>query len=404
MKTNLPAAVFDLVPDLVSGLVLALIAALIISLFPAPAHAENDAGAATLSASPAKTAPQDVRLIEAVKNVLAAAEDSNLSPSADALGTLADSVIADGPAERDLPDMFKADGVALRETIQSPLSRILEYAYNPDVPAYLVLPAVVRLAGWYPGSDILTLDTPLNEQLPAPQTPLVLHGREFEEITPDTFSGAYYRYDMNRLLTLFNHKGRNVLISVALQDGPSQVGKKGVVLDDGKWQYFYSNIEGLTKGGIGWMDTYLYEAVSVSVFVENPDGTTTNTIYKWLRAGWAGMNVVRGKHIIEGCRRFARAFRTVIESDLLPAADKLADKARELWALSEQELDRRIQAYASRVETLFKDHPDLSARSFAKILKNGGYAKVLDSREERISALLLEFLKDKLGTATLRQG
>ena len=68
-------------------------------------------------------------------------------------------------------------------------------------------------------------------------------------------------------------------------------------------------------------------------------------------------------------------------------------------------MDRRIKSYAQRVESLFKNHPDLDSRSFAKIIKDGGYAKVLSSREERVvSTLLLEYLKSKLGTPALRQG
>lgn len=391
----------------IKSVALAALTAFLFVLSPAACFAaEGDGHNATLGATSQKSSitAEDAALLDAIEDMLAAAADKTHAPSLAALDTLAAAAVAPGSDERDLPKLNDANGVSLRATVDAPLSRILDYAYNPDVPAYLVLPSVVRLAGWYPGSDILSLETPLSEQLPAPQSPLVLHGREFEEITPDTFSGGYYRYDMQRLLALFQHEGRNVLVSVAVQDGPSEVGKKGVVLDDNKWQYFYSGLDGLTKGGIGWMDTYLYEAVSVSVFVENPDGTTTNTIYKWLRAGWAGMNVVRGKHIIEGCRRFARSFRSVLESDMLPDAKALAHKAQELWSLSEQELDRRIKAYAQRLESLFKDHPDMDSSSFAKIIKNGGYAKVIASREERVSTLLLEYLKSQLGTPSLRQG
>lgn len=391
--------------------VLILLAVLSILAAPSPARAgEGMASAATLGRPKAKSTDKDAAkaadaaLAKAVEDLLAATQDSGRAPSLAALGALADAALDDGNRERELPDLHDANGVALGKTFQAPLAKILEYAYNPEVPSYLVLPSVVRLSGWYPGSDILNQDAPLHERLPAPDNPLVLHGREFEEITPDMFSGGYYRYDLKRLLALFRHQGRNVLISVAVQDGPSEVGRKGVVLDDGTWEYFYSGIEGLTKGGIGWMDTYLYEAFSVSVFVENPDGSTTNTVYKWLRAGWAGMNVVRAKHILEGCHRFARAFGEVIESDLLPAARTIADKARELMALSEQEMNSRIDRYARHVEALFKDHPDLSSRSFAKILKDGGYARVLNTREIRVSTLLLEYLKARLQTPALRQG
>ena len=200
--------------------------------------AEGNGPNATLGSAQTSSSisPEDTALLDAVRDLAASATDKTIEPSLGALGALADAALAEGPAERELPELHDANGVSLRETVNAPLSRILDYAYNPDVPSYLVLPSVVRFAGWYPGSDILGLDAPLSSKLPAPQSPVVLHGREFEEITPDLFSGGYYRYDMQRLLALFDHNGRSVLISVAVQDGPSDVGKKGVVLDDGKWQ------------------------------------------------------------------------------------------------------------------------------------------------------------------------
>ncbi|MBU1002196.1 MAG: hypothetical protein KKE73_06705 [Proteobacteria bacterium] len=377
-------------------------------LIPLRATAEQGSGfeAISVNKASAEVEPDATgqAILQAVQTLMTAIDQpQSSSTTSEAMGVLAGIADSDGPAEIDLPSLDGAKGVALRERVDSPLARILEYAYNPEVPAYLVLPSVVRLSQWYPGSDILSLETPLFKQLPAPAQPLILRGREYEEITPDVSSGGYYSYDLDRMLALFQHEGRNVLVSVARQDGESGVGKKGVVLDDNKWNYFYSGQDGLTQGAIGWMDTYMYASWSVSVFVEKPDGTTTNMVFKWLRAGWAGMNVVQGSHILEGCKRFARAFRSVIESDLLPAAAELSAKTRELLALSENELDLRIKRYARQIESLWKDHPVLSRRTFAKILAGGGYAKALN-REQRVSALLLEYLKAQLLGPTIRQG
>lgn len=386
----------------------ALLLASLLFWLPRSASAEQDAFA-SVSGGSGKTSEakasdsQGQIVVQSVEAILASLADPTAASPKAALETLADITQAQGPAERDLPSMSGARGVALRDTVKSPLSRILQYAYNPEVPAYLVLPSVVRVSHWYPGSDILNLATPLYEQLPAPAEPLILRGREYEEITPDTNSGGYYQYNLKRMLALFQHEGRNVLVSVSRQDGESEVGKKGVVLDDAKWNYFYSGEDGLTTGGIGWMDTYMYDSWSVAVFVEQPDGTTTNMVFKWLRAGWAGMNVVQASHIMGGCKRFALAFRSVIESSLLPAASQLADKARELMALSEGELDRRIKDYSRELERLWKDHPTLSRRSFAAIVKDGGYAKTMN-HEERVGTLLLEYLKSQILGPSIRQG
>lgn len=310
-------------------------------------------------------------------------------------GELVDYMVA-APDEDKLPPMESAQGIAHRTKLNVPLSRVLEYAYNPKVPAYLVLPSVVRLAGWYQGSEIYDLDRPLYKMVEDYTEPVVVRGREFEEITPDAFSGSYYRYDLDRVLVMFKHKGRNAFISVSRQVDESSVGKKGVVLDDSTWDYFYSGIDGLTTGGIGWMDTYMYGSWSVGVYLENEDGSAVNSMmFKWLRAGWAGLNVVRSKHIREGTVRYANAFKSVLESDQLPESSELAAKAAEVNSLPEAVLAVKVREYAVKLENKWKDHPVLSRSSFAELVENGGYVDVL-SREQQESLLMLEYLKTRL--------
>ena len=67
------------------------------------------------------------------------------------------------------------------------------------------------------------------------KTPLVMRGVEYEEITPDLTTGSYYRYDMDRLMVLLNHRGKDFFISVTSQQKPSTVGRKGAIIgpDDG---------------------------------------------------------------------------------------------------------------------------------------------------------------------------
>jgi hypothetical protein len=378
---------------------------------PAPADngslpmlsAPGEANASDASAAPGAASQPPAEAVAAVQGLLALAGDRRAAFDPQAAAPLLDYILA-GPGDGlDLPAMDGASGAMSSEIMDSSLARILEYAYNPEVPAYLTHPSVIRVSGWEPGSDILT-HPGLWTVLDTLDAPVVLHGREFEEITPDTFSGGYYRYTLDRALVLMRYKGRTVLLSIATQDGLSDVGKKGVVLDDGNWQYFYSGIDGLTRGGMGWMDTYMYGSWSVTAYVENPGGaTTTSVVFKWLRAGWAKMNVVRPKHILAGCRRFADAFNAVLGSDRLPPAADLAAKARELGALPENELERRIVAYAAAFEKAYADHPELAGGDFGKLMRGNVYADTLD-RAERVGILLLEYLKARLGALSLTEG
>ena len=293
-----------------------------------------------------------------------------------------------------------ANGTVLRVTMKSGLSRLMRYCYNPAIPNYLLFPSVLRLSGWYQGSDILTKDPHPWTHLGKTDKPETLWGTEYEVNAPDSFGGGYYRYDLHRLLIITKYNGKNVLISISKQKDKSSVGKKAVILDDGNWSYFYSGINGLNKGLIGWADTYLYDSASVQVFVEDGQHQTTFTLFKWLRAGWAGMNMVQKSHIDDGTTRYANAFKKIVESDRLPDPDELAARVHELVTMSEADLNRKVAAYAVAIENIAKTSPAMNKSEFQKVVANGKYANIL-THEERISAILVEYLKSRLGKRAL---
>jgi len=293
-----------------------------------------------------------------------------------------------------------ANGTVLRVTMKSGLSRLMRYCYNPSIPNYLLFPSVLRLSGWYQGSDILTKDSHPWTHLGKTDKPETLWGTEYEVNAPDSFGGGYYRYDLHRLLIITKYNGKNVLISISKQKDKSSVGKKAVILDDGNWSYFYSGINGLNKGLIGWADTYLYDSASVQVFVEDGQHQTTFTLFKWLRAGWAGMNMVQKSHIDDGTTRYANAFKKIVESDRLPDPDELAARVHELVTMSEADLNRKIAAYAVAIENIAKTSPAMNKSEFQKVVANGKYANIL-THEERVGAILVEYLKSRLGKRAL---
>ena len=295
---------------------------------------------------------------------------------------------------------FDGLGVCLRQEVKSDLKRILHYFYNPEIPNYLLCPAVLRMSGWHEGSEIVNLDKGLWDQLDNLAQPVVVRGREFESTTPDSFAEAYYLYDLNRLIILLNYAGKNVLLSVTEQEDKSDVGRKGAILDDKQWDYFYSGLEGLNRGMIGWMDTFTYASGSVQVYIEDMNrANTTVFLFKWLRAGWAGMNVVKRSHIYDGTLRYMRSFSKVVESDVL-TPEQVEAGMQEISNFTKPEIDRYIQEYAANFEARFKDNPKLEDSDYAKIIADGGYVNVLDDKA-RLSILSLEKLKGLLGMDTL---
>jgi hypothetical protein len=291
---------------------------------------------------------------------------------------------------------YDGNGTVLRVTMKTSLSRLMRYCYNPAIPSYLLFPSVLRLGGWYRGSDILDKDTKPWLHLDKLDNPVALWGTEYEVNAPDSFGGGYYRYDLNRLIILTKLGGKNVLISVSKQKDKSSVGKKAVILDDGEWSYFYSGINGLNKGMIGWADTYMYDSASVQVFMEDGPNQTSFMLFKWLRAGWMGQNFVQKDHINEGSTRYANAFKKIVESGRLPDPDELAQRVRELSTMSDAELERKIAAYSVAIENIAKKSPAMEKSEFQKVVEGGRYARTMN-REERLSAILVEYLKSRLG-------
>lgn len=301
------------------------------------------------------------------------------------------------PAKR-----YEGSGICLRQEVNTNLETILRYFYNPDIPNFLLCPAVLRLSGWHEGSELLTRGTPLWDELPTLTEPVMIRGKEFETNTPDSFAEAYYRYDLDRLIILLKHNGKNVAISISKQPEQSDVGKRGSILNDKEWEYFYSNIPGLNKGLLSWMDTFMYMSASVQIFVEN-DATAPKSsvfLFKWLNAGWQNMNVVERKHIYDGSLRYARSFTKVLESPAL-TPQELADGLKGVLAMNQDEIDAKIEEYSKNFEIRFKGSRKFkSKKSFRKVVNNGGYAKVLDA-DARKAILALEKMKSMLGMDTL---
>ncbi len=296
------------------------------------------------------------------------------------------------PGERE-----NATGAYFFTDVKAPFSKVIKYAYNPKIPAYVTLPSVVRLGGWQvkPTGTIASFW----EKIGDVKVPLMMRGVEYEEITPDMTTGAYYRYTMDRLMVLLHYRGKDFFVSVTRQKSPSTVGRKGAIIGpDTNWNYFYSGQKGLSKAGLGWVNSYMYDAFSVSILFE-PGVSKTQTRYmtfKWLRAGWGGINMVKQENIIEGCNRFASGFKKVLESPQLPEAEHLIDVYARIKGLSDQDLTAKLQPIGRALQKLSRTDPALSHRDFQEMIESGKYLDGM-SREERENLLMAEFMKLSLG-------
>ncbi len=273
--------------------------------------------------------------------------------------------------------------------IRSDLGHILRYAYNPGIPSFAFMPSSVRLSYW---SEVNGQKQPLPKLwtlLSETASPIIVKGVEHIEITPDLFTGAYYRYDEDKTLILCKYRGRSLLISIAKQKDKSDVGKKGLILGkDEDWYYFYSGQVGLSKAGIGWADTYMYDSFSVSFYYEL-DGETPRVrcgMFKWLRAGWANINLVNKHHIHRGMERCAKDFKTILEHPALPKPSELTGIFSHYNMLSLDELKTAAKTQIERLVQLIDDEEQFF-HSFEELLKSGKYLDQMTRRE--IQAILV---------------
>jgi hypothetical protein len=280
----------------------------------------------------------------------------------------------------------------------------LRYAFHPKIPKFLIFPNLLRLSGWHPNSDILKRSGLLADEIENLKQPLILNGREYEVTTPDPSVNTYFRYEVDRLLILSKYKEGTIFISVSKTKGPSDVGKKAVIIDDDNWNYFYSGIEGVNKRLISWAKAYLYHRASVFVYYQ-PQDTVARTkvlLFNWVKAGWKGINVVKYDHIYNGCLRYADRLKQLMETTYLPDANRLVQTLKLIRIMDTATIDQKIQQYALNFERIAKNHQGMSVAAFSQIIANGGYSKLLNE-EERIGILQLEFFKSQIGKPYLVQ-
>lgn len=294
--------------------------------------------------------------------------------------------------------LFDAASAYYEFIFEKDLAHVLELSYNPKMPSHLMGPSSMRLSYWSQFGDRRQQMPNLSELLGDLEKPVIVTGREVVENTPDENTGAYYRYNLDRTLILMKHNGNNVLISLSKQVGASDVGKKGVVLgDDSDWNYLYSDKKGLTKKGLGWVRSYMYDSASIVVYYETK-GATPQVKYgafKWLNAGWQLINMVKTHHIHKGLLRYSQAYKSIIENPNLEDSSILADTFAGINGMPVEELQQRYLDFLKAMREKYAENPLLRKKWIAGLLNDGQIEK-MDPREIR-AALMLDSFKRLLG-------
>lgn len=324
------------------------------------------------------------QLLDAVNSVGTAPEETSLN---EVLAFISSPQKAPKPNKR-----THGVGVVFQETLRVPLKTLISYVLNPGVPGEAIYPSSVRLNEWTKGSDTLArADEFLNSPLP-PASLLTMRAKELEETTPDTSSGCYYTYTLSRLFVLMPYKGRTALFSISFLPNESGVGKKGVIVgEDSKWNYVYTADEGTNLPLLGWAKTHLYGSASVSVYLSSADNKSTEfSCFKWTKAGWSGMNVVKASHITAGVKRFAGGLKQVMESPNRPSPEDIKGRMAELNAMDDAGLRKAMAPY---VESL-KAMPELKGE-YADAVREQDYAASMD-RKRLLADLIRNYMRERI--------
>ena len=314
---------------------------------------------------------------------------------------LMDFVYASKPANilYSTGDNFNANSAYCEFDINSGFDEFLKMAFNPDVPSYLLMPTSVRLSRWKSVGGKKQPFPKLWMALPDLNDSIAIRGVEFIENTPDLSSGAYFAYDLDKLLILMKHEGRFVLLSISKQASISEVGKKGVILGpDENWTYLYSGQNGINRPGLGWVSSYMYDSYSVGVYAQlekNRPGVRCGT-FKWINAGWAKINMVKKEHIHRGLLRYAKTFKEIIENPVLPGAAKIAEIYSQVRSYSLSLLQNKFYSYLNTLEARHRNDYSFPQKWFQKWFKSDTYLSRL-KKEEMESLLMVEFIKHPLG-------
>ncbi len=351
----------------------------------------------TASAEEAKTVPESV--YPGLEYALSLNQSSaNLDPKQlSGLIHFVGSIPADSGMK--LKERQGASGAFYAFSVQTDFIQVLDYVYNPDIPLYVTMPSSLRQHEWLTPQMIVSLKN-LPRQIKSTGDIRLVRGRDREIISPDTNTGGYYTYEQDRLVTVLPGPTGPVLISVSSQNDLSEVGKKGCIVGDDKdWNYLYSQETGLNTFGLGWVESYMYSAHSVIVYVADSSANVIHVgSFKWLNGGWAKMNMVNSNHILTGIKRFASDFKEVLEAPGLPDPLVLEDTYRKLQESSVQRLRQKVSPYLLALKQT--DAAALQSNPFKTLLSSGTYLQQM-SHEDLVQVLLLEYVKSWVGKESL---
>ncbi len=292
-----------------------------------------------------------------------------------------------------------ASGMYMSKEFKISFSKMSSYLFNLQIPGEIMAPSMVHFTKADKNNTFVKsgIDIFANATKKAKSYKY----SSYESITPDFFSGGYYSYNNEILIITVPYKNSFAVIRASHQDKKSDIGRKGIILDDKKWIYFYSGLKGLTKGIISWANTYMYSGASVQIVVFDAQKKVVKKgIFKWLDAGWSGLNVVKADHIRAGTTRYFDTLAAIFENPKLPKIETFIKYMQNVKNLPVAEKEKLLKEYSLAYEKMIPQYSMLEKDDFKEILENGKYTDTMTA-EDKDANLILEMFKQVLGKESL---
>jgi len=305
-------------------------------------------------------------------------------PDPDRIAPLIAHVRAQGDAAGGLPRYDDAPGAYQGFAINQPMQRLLRYLYNSEIPQEFIKPFSIRSSVWTTPGSAEEQQKLWADPWPPPRT-VIVRGEQYDRTTADLSTGGCYGMRLKRVLVFLPDTG--ALLSVSVQPEPSEVGAKGYLVGrDEDSRYVYSDEEGLTRAGLGWVSSRIQTNVSIAVYIDEGKGVRCG-VFQWMRAGWSGLSVIKESHIKDSLVRYRQRIGAFLHAPGLPAPEELEVVFRTLDGKSDADLRRDAEpVLAAHLEQARRDNN----KAAIGILEDS-YAERLD-RGELIGLLMRERL------------
>ena len=298
----------------------------------------------------------------------------------------------------ELAERNKAEGAFVGLDVERSLPSLADYLFSTDIPISALCPSTIKLSEWAWLGDPAGGRYSLAEAEKKAGLPLVVRGVQLECTTPDTNSGSYYCYQLDRTLIWASVGEDQAIFSISSLQQESEPGMKGAILgSDNDLNYLYTGQPGTRISGLSWVKPKITLSDTVSVYTWNPkQDVTSNGVFQGLRAGWAGMNVVKSDHIGNGSLRYARTFKKIAESPRLPDPAILRSQTLFLRNGDERQLRTAMRNLLDGLYVLAAQDAELVDESYADLLREPAFLEAM-SRTEMVAALMKEYVKKCVG-------